>query len=248
MTAVNLSGSSEAMSVMTSDKKFCVYRVRHINTDVTIYIGKTSRPKKRWANHCNGKRQGERLRAYMLSHGGLGAYELIPLRWFSSEDQAYAVERETIELYLKTSPLLNLSTGGFGGSPNRMSAIHRERLGRLTTEERAALTKKAHEAIRGVPRSAQVRKSISEARARWWQEHPEAKVRLGSRRSGKKHTPETKSRIGGKRRCLTNEQASRCRQLQAEGSSLKRIGELLGVSTKAVFNAVHGNGAYATAS
>lgn len=245
---VSLSGSSALMSTSTGDKKFCVYRVRHIETDVTIYIGKTARPRKRWINHCNGKRKGERLRSYMLEHGGLDAYELVPLQWFPNEAQSYRVERETIEVYLKTSPLLNLSTGGFGGSPNRMSEVHRERLSRLSPKERAALTKKANEAVRGIPRPPQVRACISEAHLRWWQEHPEARERVGAWRRGQKHTSETKQRLGEKRRSLTNEQTLRCRQLQAEGLPLKRIGELLGVGIKAVFNAVHGNGIYATVS
>ncbi len=129
-----------------------------------------------------------------------------------------------------------------------LSEKHRERFRRMPEEERMTFTRKAIEAIRGKPCPPEVRARISEAHLRWWQEHPEARERVGSWRRGQKHTLETRQRLGEKRRSLTNEQALRCRQLQAEGLPLKRIGELLGVSTKAVFNAVHGNGIYATVS
>jgi len=227
-----------------SHKKFCVYRIRHIETDATIYIGKTARPRKRWANHCNAKRCNH-LRQYMLQNGGFQAYELQPLQWWDNEEAAYTDERLRIAEAMKTCPLLqNRQTGGFGGSPNRMSAVHKARLQGLSAEERLTLTSKAHDAIRGVPRSSETKQAISDALKAWHQDHPERAAQVGYMRLGAIHTESTRKRMGQAKRALDTEQVAVCQRLRSEGWSLKRIAQALGLSVKPIFNALHGVGVY----
>jgi len=226
-----------------SHKDFCVYRIRHIPTDVTIYIGKTNNPKKRWNNHRNGKKD-PLLLDYMASHGGVNDYELVPLLWVPSEAVAYRKEREIIGAYSGYGTLLNRDLGGVGGQEGQTSEVHKRRWAKLTKEQRKERLRPLHESRRGVPLDPSHKTAVSKAMLQYHSEHPEAALRTGARRKGQRHTNAAKIKMGEARKKLSDEQVRTVRAMHEAGISMKKIGTALGVSIKSVFNAIHGNGVY----
>lgn len=224
-------------------KSFCVYRVRHIQTDRTIYVGKTNSPKRRWNNHCNSKKD-RLLQEFMQCNGGVPAYELLPIMWASSETAAYTLEREFIRKYLPDGTLLNRDLGGVGGITGQASESHKKRWAKLTREQRQERLRPLHDAARGVPFNEERCHAIAQGLQRYHEEHPEAALQFGLRRLGQKHTVVAKRKMGEAQRSLTQVQAQRVRDLRREGVSMKGIAGMLGVSTKAVFNVEHGRGVY----
>ena len=224
-------------------KSFCVYRVRHIQTDLTIYIGKTNSPKGRWHNHCVSK-QEHLLQDYMRRNGGCTAYELLPLIWASSEATAYEFEKEVIRWYLPSGALLNRDLGGVGGYTGLASMAQKERWARLTKDQRKEILRPLHDAARGVSFTEARRAAISRGLYRFHEAHPEVGLQVGLRRTGQRHTAEAKRKMGEARRSLTQAQAQRVLALREVGVSMKEIAGTLGVSTKAIFNVTHGLGVY----